>query len=92
MDEILYDLCDWGAIEGIVYADYRDVHGILGPHITKDGVLINAYYPDAAKVTVKLNATGREYEMELVDELRFYATIIPGKRILKYTFIVEDKE
>lgn len=92
MDEILYDLCDWGAIEGIVYADYRDVHGILGPHITKDGVLVNAYYPDAAKVTVKLNATGREYEMELVDELGFYATIIPGKKILKYTFIVEDKE
>ena len=38
MDEILYDLCDWGAIEGIVYADYKDVFGILGPHVTKEGV------------------------------------------------------
>ncbi|MBE5935350.1 MAG: 1,4-alpha-glucan branching enzyme [Lachnospiraceae bacterium] len=92
MDEVLYDLCDWGAIEGIVYADYRDVHGILGPHITEEGILVNAYYPNAKSVTVKLNATGREYDMELVDELGFFSVILPGKKILKYTFVVLDKE
>ena len=92
MDEILYDLCDWGAIEGIVYADYRDVHGILGPHVTSEGVLVNAYYPEAKSVMVKLNATGREYEMELVDELGFYSVLLPGKKILKYSFVVLDKE
>jgi 1,4-alpha-glucan branching enzyme len=55
-------------------------------------VLVNAYFPEAKSVTVKRNATGREYEMELVDELGFYAVILPGKRILKYSFIVEDSE
>ena len=60
--------------------------------MTSEGVLVNAYFPDVKKVTVKLNATGREYEMELVDELGFYAVILPGKRILKYSFIVEDNE
>jgi 1,4-alpha-glucan branching enzyme len=30
--------------------------------------------------------------MELVDELGFYSVLLPGKKILKYSFVVLDKE
>jgi 1,4-alpha-glucan branching enzyme len=88
MHEKLYELMDWAGIEGIVYSDDDMPHDILGPHLTKDGILIQAFIPTAVKIVVKMARTGKEFLMELADEEGFYAVLIPGKRILGYTLMV----
>ena len=91
MDEKLYDLCDWAGIEAIVYADHRKPNSILGPHITEEGILINVFRPNATKVILKLK-NNKKYDMEMVDEEGFFAVIIPGKTIPKYTYIVNYED
>lgn len=86
MNETLYELMDWAAIEGIIYSDDDNPHALLGPHVTEKGILIQAFFPKAEKVVVRLKKTGREYEMELADEEGFYAVLVPGKRIMEYVY------
>lgn len=88
MEEKLYNLMDWAEIETIVYSEHDNPHNILGPHKTEDGILINAFFPTADKVIVKLEKTGKQYEMVLEDEEGFFAVLLPGKKITKYTFLV----
>ena len=47
MDEKLYDLMDWAGIEEIVYSEAANPHEILGPHLTEEGLLIQAFIPTA---------------------------------------------
>ena len=68
MDKKLYDLMDWAGIEEIVYSESTNPHGLLGPHVTKAGLLIQAFIPSASKITVKTREDGKEYPMELADE------------------------
>ena len=53
MKNKLYKIMNWPKIEGIEYCDQNDPNTILGPHITKDGLVIQAYVPDAVKLSVK---------------------------------------
>ncbi len=87
MDEKLYDLCDWAEIEAIVYSEHDNPHHILGAHVTDDGILFNTFCPDAVSATV--NIAGKKYDMELADEEGFFAALVPGKKIPKYTFTVK---
>lgn len=84
VDEKLYDLCDWAEIEAIVYSEHDNPHHILGAHVTDDGILINTFLPDA--VSVVINVGSKKYEMELADEEGFFAILLPGKKIPKYSF------
>ena len=68
MDKTLYDMMDWAGIEELVYSEAADPHGMLGPHVTDQGVLIQAFIPTAATVSVKIKSSGKEYPMERVDE------------------------
>lgn len=88
MDEKLYDLMDWAAIEGIVYSEEDQPHSILGAHITEDGVLIQTFLPTAKRVVIRIERSQKEYPMELADEEGFFAVLIPGKRIPKYHYVV----
>ncbi|MBO6268959.1 MAG: 1,4-alpha-glucan branching enzyme, partial [Clostridium sp.] len=88
MEKILYDLMDWAGIEEITYAESSDPHRILGPHMTAEGMLVQAYIPTARDVTVKLAGTGKQYNMELVDESGFFAVLVPVKKIQEYTLLV----
>lgn len=91
LEDKVYDLMDWAAIEGIVYSEEDNPHSILGPKATEDGILIQTFQPQASKVWVKNSRTGKETEMFLEDEAGYYATLIPGKRIPKYVFVVENE-
>ena len=88
MEKILYDLMDWAGIEEITYAESSDPHRILGPHMTAEGMLVQAYIPTARDVTVKLTGTGKQYNMELVDESGFFACLVPVKKIAAYTLLI----
>ncbi|MFT4105644.1 MAG: 1,4-alpha-glucan branching protein GlgB [Lacrimispora sp.] len=88
MDKKLYDLMDWAGIEEIVYSEATNPHGLLGPHVTKAGLLIQAFIPSASKITVKTREDGKEYPMEQADEAGFYAVLIPSKTVVDYTLLV----
>ncbi len=82
MKKELYDLMDWGRIEGIVYSEENKPHSFLGASVTKKGVLVQAFLPFAKSVHLK--GAGLGTEMEMVDENGFFAALIPGKEIPDY--------
>ena len=88
MNEKLYELMDWPEIEALVYSECQEPASVLGPHLTDDGILIQAFLPTAAAVSVVTEKSGKRYEMELADEAGFFAALIPGKRIPAYVFEV----
>ena len=88
MDKVLYDLMDWAAIEELVYSEAAEPKNMLGAHVTEAGVLVQAFIPGAAAVTVKLAANGEEYPMELQDDAGFFAVLVPGQEVMGYTLLV----
>lgn len=88
MDRKCYDCMDWAGIEEIVYSEAADPHGILGPHLTEHGLLIQAFIPTAAGITVRLKRSKKEYPMELADEAGFFAVLIPSRVMVSYTLLV----
>lgn len=56
--------------------------------MTEAGVLVQAFIPGAAAVTVKLAANGEEYPMELQDDAGFFAVLVPGQEVMGYTLLV----
>ena len=86
MDKKLYDLMDWAGIEELVYSEAVNPHGILGPHVTENGVLIQMMMPTAKEAAVV--AGSKEYPMELADEAGFFAALLPRKTIPEYTLKV----
>ena len=63
MEKILYDLMDWAGIEELVYSEASDPGRILGEHVIKEGLLIQAFLPNAEKVSVKI---GEEQFLSLI--------------------------
>ncbi len=88
MDGKLYDLMDWAGIEEIVYSEAANPHEILGPHVTEQGLLIQAFIPTAESVIVRFRESGKEYPMELADEAGFFAALIPRKTAAAYILLV----
>lgn len=88
MDKVLYDMMDWAAIEELVYSEADRPQELLGAHMTDAGLLIQAFIPGAAAVTVRLSRGGKEYPMELQDEAGFYAVLLPRKNRAAYTLLV----
>lgn len=92
MDNKLYEMMDWAAVEGIVYSEEDHPHDILGAHVTEEGILIQTFLPTAKSVTVVLKDSKKEYPMDLEDEEGFFAALLPGKRIPKYHYHVDFGE
>ncbi len=84
MNEKLYDMMDWGRIEGLVYSEEDNPHDFLGPHVTDDGVLIQTFLPTAAKIEVCVKGVKKTYPMEEEDEEGFFAVLLPRKTIPEY--------
>ena len=42
MDAKLYVLMDWAAVEELVYSESSNPHEFLGPHLMKEGLVIQA--------------------------------------------------
>lgn len=71
MEKKLYDMMQWGRIEGVVYAEEDKPYDFLGVHEDEGGSLVQAYFPDAHAVSVISGK--KETPMERVDEAGFYA-------------------
>lgn len=89
MNKKLYKLMNWPKIEEIVYSECENPHELLGPHKAGSQTLLQAYFPDAAKVVVLWK---EETEMELADEAGYFAVLLPTKEIgaYQYKVIYED--
>ena len=87
-EDRLYDLMDWAQIEAVVYSEEDHPHDILGPHITEDGILIQAFIPTADRIIVQITGKKESYEMTMEDENGFFAVLIPGKEIPQYTLYI----
>ncbi len=90
MNDKLYRLMDWAGIEAIVYSEEDHPEQLLGPHICREGVLIQTFLPSATAVTVVIRNTGKRYPMELADEAGFYAVLLGGKKVPDYYFETEE--
>lgn len=90
MDKKLYDMMDWAGIEGIIYSEEDHPEHYLGPHQTEYGVTIQAFFPDAKNVTVKVGA--RKYPMDMEDEAGYFAVLLSRKSIPDYTLIVSYED
>ena len=77
MEKKLYDLMDWAGIEELVYSESSDPGRLLGAHPVEEGLLIQAYIPNAKTVTVKLGK--EEFPMEIADEGGFFALLLEGR-------------
>ncbi|MDO4322652.1 MAG: 1,4-alpha-glucan branching protein GlgB [Lachnospiraceae bacterium] len=88
MDKKLYDLMDWAGVEAIVYSEEDHPEKYLGAHQTEDGIMIQAFFPDAKEVIVKANGGKKTYPMDMEDEVGYFAVLLPGKRIPEYSFTV----
>lgn len=89
MNNKLYKMMNWPEIEEIIYSDGDNPHRILGAHKVGNSYLIQAFYPDALKVSVYIENQKKTFEMELADEAGFFATIVPYTEKLKYKLIIE---
>ena len=86
MNDVLYELMDWAAIESLVYSEEDDPHRILGPHKTEKGVLIQAFIPEAQHMSVI--ADGEEFPMTCMDENGFYAALLKDQEVPDYTLLI----
>ena len=75
MDQKHYNMMDWEAIESIVYADSSKPFDILSVSKKGKSKLIQAFYPDAIKVTANFIVDGKakSLKLEKVDEAGFFA-------------------
>ena len=72
MTEKLYELMNWADVEEVTYSESTEPKRILGPHLLKQGLLIQSFLPTAKSITVEL-MNGESYDMELADEAGFFA-------------------
>ena len=87
MEKILYDLMDWAGIEELVYSEASDPGRLLGEHVIKEGLLIQAFLPNAAKVSVKIGE--ESFPMEMADENGFFAVLLEDRlELVPYHFLV----
>ena len=94
MDEKLYNLMDWAGVEAIVYSEEDHPEKYLGPHQTEDGITIQAFFPDAVSVALKVSGRKTPYPMDQEDEAGYFAVLLPGKKVPEYSYLVtyEDGE
>lgn len=91
MDNKLYKLMDWPAIEEIVYSESSHPKSILGGHRVKEGFLVQVFRPDAVSVSISVSERKRKIQMEKVDDAGFFASLIPLRKDVKYTLDIEDR-
>lgn len=82
----LYGMMNWPLIEGIEYTDIDNPKDVLGQHLIEDGVLIQAFVPEADKVEVKYS--GKLFEMFKMDEAGFYAIIVDSAKMINYKLVI----
>ena len=86
MSSKAYEYMDWPGIEAVVYGEEASPKDVMAPKLTKDGVLIQGFFPEAEKAEVLIGT--KKYPMEQEDEAGYFAAMIPGRKIPSYRFVI----
>ncbi len=92
MNKKQYALMNWEQIESICYADCANPFSILGLHTKKKEIILQAFFPEAEKVSVVLNTMDgkkKKIEMEKVDESGFFAVFLTKEKFSSYSYTVD---
>lgn len=54
MSSKLYEYMNWPDIEGLVYSECSNPYSLLGASMTKDGMLVQAFRPEAVEINVSV--------------------------------------
>lgn len=92
MKEKTYQLMNWPQIEAIVYAEEDHPERILGAHPAGNGMLYQAFFPGAQKMTLVLEEKAKRHVMEVADEEGFFAVLITDKKKQPYHYEVKDRQ
>ncbi len=103
MNKKIYNLMDWAGIEEIVYAEAVHPERLLGATTVGLSTLVQAYFPGAKSVTLRIDNKKKavvkekpeEIVMEMQDEAGYFAGLIKGKNRHDYTYYVtyeDDKK
>ncbi|MGN0165739.1 MAG: 1,4-alpha-glucan branching protein GlgB [Lachnospiraceae bacterium] len=90
MEDKLYKMMRWPEIEAVCYAEHDNPHQVLGAHVTENGVMVGAFFPDAKQVTV--NYGKKTQIMDKVDDMGYFATLLPIKKVTDYTLTADYEE
>ncbi len=90
MDQELYELMNWGAMEALEYSEHDDPHSWLGSHKCPNGVLYNTFQPTAKAVSLKI--AGKLTEMTPTDEAGNFSCLKHDKKAKKYTLVITYKD
>ena len=85
-----YDYMDWPRIEAVIYGEESSPRDVMGPRITKDGVLLQGFFPEAQKAEVCIE--GKACPMEKEDEKGYFAVLLSDRKITGYHFHVTWEE
>lgn len=88
----LYDLMNWAQIEGIVYSEEDKPAAILGARQVGNAALVQAFFPDAKKVTLVWKEKQKRVVMDMADEEGFFAALVPGMKTEGYVYEVLTKD
>ena len=92
MGDKLFQYMQWPEIEAIVYSEHDRPKQILGTHETEDGVVVQAFFPEAYAVYVESDSLDEPVLMEKVDENGYFATIIQDLDAYDYRYHVFEDE
>ena len=85
MNRKVYDLMDWAEIEAVTYSEEDKPKDLLGAHaVGKTGTLIQAYYPMAEAMQIKIGPKGKWTDMDMADEDGFFALLTKDKLPITY--------
>ncbi|SCY39132.1 1,4-alpha-glucan branching enzyme [Lachnospiraceae bacterium XBB2008] len=89
MNNRMYKLMNWPAIEAVVYAESDNPSSVLGPHASGNSTLYQVYVPGASEVRLQVPDEDKAIKMESVDEAGFFALLKSGKAPADYSYIAE---
>ena len=90
MADKLYDMMDWAEIEAVQYSEEKYPRNILGPRVTPEGILIQCFFPEEEKVSLR-TLSDRKLHAMTEEDGGYFAILLPGKKIPRYTFVLGIK-
>ena len=83
---------NWPKIEEIIYSECDNPHALLGAHKSGTHTLVQAYFPEAKKVSIcwtdEVTKEAKETKMELADEDGYFAALFSEKKLPAYRYRV----
>ncbi len=86
------DYLDPVRIEKIVQSVECHPREVLAPRVTKDGLLLQAYFPGRDKVEVRVASSRRLIPMEYQGWDGYYAVLLPYWKLQPHVFVADGRE